>query len=142
MAALDLVLKVLAGIVAFGLGAATALYEALFAALYWHHDRLPLSPVLALIVNPGLAIFAYWGTGRLLGILAPAVPWLIVMVLAATSTSEGDLLLTNTNWVGIGTLFIGSIAFAAGTVPPMRWAAAQRSGLVTVDPWRQPPTAR
>jgi hypothetical protein len=138
----DVALRVMAGFIAFGLGAASAIYEALLSALYWHHDRLPLSLVIALIANPALAIFAYWGTGRLLGILAPAAPWLIVMVLAASRTTEGDLIFTNNNWVGIATLFVGSIAFALGTVPAMRWAATQRSGLVTVDAWRQPPPAR
>jgi hypothetical protein len=124
--AADLGLRVVAGIVGFGLGAVSAMYEALLADLRWHSYRVPLSPVLALLANPLLVLFAFWGTGRLAAALLPAIPWLAVMVMAATRTTEGDLVFTGDNWVGLATLFVGAIAFAVGILPLMRPASAVR----------------
>jgi Family of unknown function (DUF6113) len=119
---LDPALRLAAVVVAAGLGAVTGVYEALLSSLYWHNDRVPLSPVLALLVNPLLVQIAYRGTGRLVAALAPAVPWMVVMVLAADRTAEGDLIFTGDNWVGVATLFVGAIAFALGVVPILRRA--------------------
>jgi Family of unknown function (DUF6113) len=122
---LDLALRAAAVVVAAGLGAVTGVYEALLSALYWHGGRLPLSPVIALLANPLLVRLAYRGTGRLVAALAPAVPWMVVMVLAADRTAEGDLIFTGNNWVGLVTLFVGSISFALGVV---RWVRRPASG--------------
>lgn len=122
----DTALRITAVIVAAALGMVTAIYEALFSALYWQHGRLPLAPVLALVANPLLAMFAYRGTGRLVAVLAPAVPWVVVMILAADRTREGDLIFAGDNWVAVATLFVGSIAFGVGVVPLIRSAARSR----------------
>src|SRR6266498_4945946 len=46
------------------------------------------------------------------------------MVVAADRTAEGDLIFAGTNWVGLVTLFAGSIAFALGVVPLVRASVA------------------
>jgi Family of unknown function (DUF6113) len=130
---LDPTLRVAALVVAAGLGAVTAIYEALLSALYWHGDRVPLSVVLALLANPLLVRLAYRGTGRLVAGLAPAVPWIVVMVLSADRTAEGDLIFAGNNWVGLATLFVGSIAFALGVVRWSRAAAVSRPATPTVS---------
>src|SRR5215218_7132805 len=98
MRLLDPALRVAAVVVAAGLGGVTGIYEALLVALYWHGQRLPLSPAVALVVNPLLVLLACRGSGRLVAALAPAVPWMAVMVLAAERTAEGDLIFTGNNW--------------------------------------------
>ena len=76
--------------------------------------RIPLALVLALVTNPLLGWFAFTTTGRRFAALLPAGAWCVVWILAAGRTTEGDLLITNDNWVGLLTLFTGPIAFAIG----------------------------
>jgi hypothetical protein len=76
--------------------------------------RIPLSLVLALVTNPLLGWFAFATTGRRFAALLPAAAWCVVWILAAGRTTEGDLLITNDNWVGLLTLFSGPLAFAVG----------------------------
>jgi hypothetical protein len=124
----DPALRLLTILVAAALGAVSASYEALLSPLYWHGSRLPLATALAVVGNPLLIWFTYLGTGRLLALLAPAGSWLAVMLLAASRTTEGDLLLAGDNWVAFATLLAGSIAFALGVVPIMRYAVPRRTG--------------
>lgn len=87
--------------------------------------RIPLALVLALVTNPLLGWFAYTTSGRRFAALLPAGAWCVVWILAAGRTSEGDLLITNDNWVGLLTLFTGPLAFAIGIyVTALRHRAA------------------
>src|SRR5262249_41136003 len=43
--------------------------------------------------------------------LLPAIGWLIVIFAAGTKRSEGDLLITGNNWVGIATIVLGAVAW-------------------------------
>ena len=95
-----------------GLAAASAVYEAFLTPLYWHTVRVPLSLVLAVAGNAGLAWLTRYLTGRTGAVLAPAGVWTLLMFAAAVQTSEGDLVLNPTNWVAIGTLTLGSLTFA------------------------------
>lgn len=70
--------------------------------------------MLALVTNPLLGWFAVTTTGRRFAALLPAGAWCVVWILAAGRTTEGDLLITNDNWVGLLTLFAGPVAFAVG----------------------------
>ena len=74
--------------------------------------RLPVALILALVTNPLLVWFVITTTGRRLAALLPAGAWCVVWVLAAARTTEGDLLLTDSNWVGLATLLSGPIVFA------------------------------
>ncbi|GGM32662.1 hypothetical protein ACFFX1_05090 [Dactylosporangium sucinum] len=93
-----------------------ALIEAFFAPFRLHGTgaRIPISLVLAVVTNPLLGWFAFTTTGRRLAALLPAGAWCAVWILAAGRTTEGDLLLTDGNWVGLLTLFAGPLAFAVG----------------------------
>lgn len=89
--------------------------------------RLPVALVLAVVVNLALVWFAAAVTGRAVAIAPPALAWTAVMLASGSRTTEGDLLLTGNNWVGITTLIAGVLAFAAGAYrlilrqPPGSW---------------------
>jgi hypothetical protein len=99
-------------VIALMLAAVSAAYEAFLTPLYWGTTRLPVSLVAAVVCNLALVWFAYAVTGRRLAAVGPALVWVAVMVTAASRTAEGDLVLTDNNWVGIGTMLAGSVAFA------------------------------
>jgi hypothetical protein len=113
----DLTLRITGTVVGVLLGAVTALWEALLTPLYvvagGHVVRLPLAPILAVVINVGLVWFTRRITGKAGLALLPGLAWLIVMVPAGNLTSDGDLLVEGT-WVGISTLFLGSIGWAVG----------------------------
>jgi hypothetical protein len=104
------------GVVSVGLAAAFALYGAFFAPLYFPGSdlRMPIALVVALVGNPLLTWYTYQVTGHRLAVLAPAAVWCGVWLAASGRTTEGDLLITGDNWVGLTTLFVGPLAFAAG----------------------------
>jgi hypothetical protein len=123
MGRLDLALKIVGAIVATGLGAAAGIYEALLSPLHVAHSSvyLPVTLVLAIVGNPALAWFAYAVTGRRAAVILPAGAWCLVWFAGASRTTEGDLIITGTGWVGLATLLAGPIAFALGVfVPTMR----------------------
>ena len=113
-------LAIAGGIVATGLGAMLGLFEAFLTPLRLPHSTyLPVALVLALIGNPVLSWFAGEVTGRRFAAILPAAAWCVVWVVAATKTSEGDLIITGNNWVGLVTLLAGPIAFALGIFIPV-----------------------
>jgi hypothetical protein len=112
---LDNVVRVAGFVVAVALAAVTAAYEAVYAELYFSPTvRAPYALIAALVLNPALVWFAYTVTGRRAAALGPTLAWVCVMFAASSATSEGDLILTNDNWVGIATLIGGTVAFAVG----------------------------
>jgi hypothetical protein len=117
---LDVALRIAGLVVATGLGAVSGLIEAFLAPLrFGSFGFVPVSLVLAVITNPALAWFAYAATGRRSVALFPAAAWCTVWFLGATKTAEGDLLITDDNWVGVSTLLSGPIAFALGVFVPV-----------------------
>ncbi|MFF5226189.1 hypothetical protein [Dactylosporangium sp. NPDC000521] len=119
---LDTVIAVGGLVVAVLLALALAVFEAFLAPLRVsdlglsgtgkNNMRVPLALVLALVTNPMLVWFAFTTTGRRFAPLLPAGAWCVVWILAAGRTTEGDLLITADNWLGLLTLFAGSMAFA------------------------------
>jgi hypothetical protein len=107
--------------IAIGLAAVSSVWEAFLTPLaaHWtsgghsHSVRLPLALVLAVGGNFALAWFTRTVTGRGAYILGPFLVWTALMVVAASETTEGDLVLTSNNWVGITTMFAGALAYAA-----------------------------
>ena len=120
-------------VVALLLAALSALFEALLTPLYWGETRFPLALPLAVLGNAALAWFTVTVTGRRLAAAGPAVVWTALMVVASSRTTEGDLVLTGNNWVGVATMLVGTVTFGvagfllvragvwpaeAGPVPP------------------------
>ena len=108
----DLAVRIVGFVVAVLLAVATATYEVFLVPLRWDGARLPVSVAGALVVNLALAWFTVVVTRRRIAVVGPAAAWMVVMVAAATRTSEGDLVLTDNNWVGIVTMLAGSLTFA------------------------------
>lgn len=109
-------------VVAAGLGAVSAAYEAFLTPLMlrWtsggqlHTLRLPVALAVAVAGNLALVWFAYTVVGRVAGAFAPAAAWTLAMVAAAKQTDAGDLVLTGNNWVGLVTMLVGVLAYAGG----------------------------
>lgn len=107
-------------LVAVGLAAMSALWEAFLTPLSWtwtsgghaHYVRLPIALVLAVVGNSALAWFTRAVTGKVLAVLAPFAVWTGIMLVAAGRTREGDLVLTSNNWVALATIFVGALWFA------------------------------
>jgi hypothetical protein len=108
----DIGMRVAGFVVALGLTVLTAAFEVFLSALYWNEHRLPVSAVAAVVVNVALIWFTVFVTGRRLAVAPVAVLWVVMMVMASSRKSEGDLLLTDNNWVGIVTMLVGSLTFA------------------------------
>lgn len=112
----DLFYRVAGTGVGVALGAATGVWEAVLSPMYLHvghsYVRLPLSVVLAIASNAGLVWFTFTITGHTWLSLLPGAAWFGIMVLAAGETSEGDLIITGNNWVGLLTILFGSVAWA------------------------------
>jgi hypothetical protein len=109
---LDTAVRLLGFMIALLLAALSAAFEAFLTPLYWGSTRFPVSLVAAMVGNFALVYFTYVVTGRRLAAVGPALVWVVVLVAAASRTGEGDLVLTDSNWVGIATMLAGSIAFA------------------------------
>ncbi|GAA3275864.1 hypothetical protein GCM10020218_023240 [Dactylosporangium vinaceum] len=138
---LDVVITVTGLIVATLLGAALAVVEAVWAPLRIGGFRVPASLVVALVTNPMLGWFAYTVTKRRLATLLPAAAWCVVWIMAAGRTTEGDMIITEDNWVGLLTLFAGPLAFAVGIyISNMRQHVAPTRA-TTTKPSPEPPPA-
>jgi hypothetical protein len=109
----DLLLRVAGVLVSGALGAATSVVEVLWCPMYVSGFRFPLSLILALVLNPVLVWFAHSSTKWKAATLAPALTWCIVWFAASMPTGEGDLLITQSNWVGLVTTLLGPTAFGA-----------------------------
>jgi hypothetical protein len=107
-------LKIAGAVVATGLAAVLGVTEAFLSPLRIGTVRIPLSLVLAILLNPPLAWYAVAVTGRKAAAALPALAWSAVWFIAASKTTEGDLVIASGNWVGLMTLLAGPIAFAVG----------------------------
>jgi len=135
---LDLTGRILGFVIALLLAAASAVYEVFLTPLYWGSTRLPVSLLAALVGNIALVYFTYVVTGRRLATVGPAVVWVGVMVVAASRSSECDLVLTDNNWVGIGTMLVGSVAFAVAGYRLILTTVRPRAGAPRPDPSADP----
>jgi hypothetical protein len=108
----DLMLRIMGALVGLAGGLVTAVLEVFLSPLRVGTVRLPASILLAVIGNLVLVWYTHRATSHRGAALLPGAAWFVVMVLAAGRTSEGDLLLTGDNWVGLVTIFAGTIAFA------------------------------
>lgn len=74
---------------------------------------LGVSVLLAIAANLGIAWFAVGTTRRRWALGPPWALWTLLMLYAAgVRTHEGDYLLSGDNWVALGMILAGSLAFA------------------------------
>jgi hypothetical protein len=110
--AAHLALRIVGGLVAVAAAAVTALAEIFFAPLRVGGVLIGASVVFAVVANVAIVYFTVAATGARWPALVPPVVWFALMLLASGRRGEGDLLLTSNNWVGLVTIFAGSLAFA------------------------------
>ena len=73
---------------------------------------VPLSVLVAIVGNAGLMRFAYVTTQHRWLAVLPGVVWIALAFVATSGTSEGDIVLTSTSWVGPVYLLAGSATVA------------------------------
>lgn len=122
--AVDVVSRVVAHTVSILLAVLLALVEAFLLPMRVGPLAVPfISLLLAVVANAGLIRFARYATGSRLGIIAPCVAWIGVLLALSTRTAEGDLVMPG-DWRGLGLLFIGAGAFTVSgflaVSPPVR----------------------
>lgn len=110
--ALDLALRVLAGLIVTVAAVLSAALELILATVRVGGHLVGISVLLAVVANTALAWFAHRAVGTGWAVAIPAVIWFGLMVVAAGGTAEGDILLAGNNWVGLGMIVAGSMAFA------------------------------
>ncbi|HZD98284.1 MAG TPA: hypothetical protein VE132_09005, partial [Micromonosporaceae bacterium] len=115
---IELILRVVGVVIAVCLAAVTAFWEALLTPLhvtiFGAVVRLPIAPLIAVVLNIGIFWFGRVVTGRTGLALLPAVAWFVVIFAAGNRTSEGDILIAGNNWVGVVTILLGAVAWAVG----------------------------
>lgn len=109
---LDLALRVAGGLVAVLGGVLTAVLELLLATLRVGGQLIGVSVLLAVAANVALSWFAHEAVGRRWAVALPALPWFVLMAVAAVRTAEGDLLVAGDNWVGLAMIVAGAMTFA------------------------------
>jgi hypothetical protein len=114
----DLILRIVGVVVGVGLAAVTAFWEALLTPLhvtiFGAVVRLPIAPLIAVVLNLAIFWFGRIVTGRTGLALLPAIAWFVVIFAAGNRTSEGDILIAGNNWVGVVTILLGALAWAVG----------------------------
>ncbi|MEO3922936.1 hypothetical protein ABGB07_03510 [Micromonosporaceae bacterium B7E4] len=110
--AVDLVLRVVGGVVAVVAAAVTAVLELILSMLRVGGVLIGVSVLVTVLANVALGWFAPRVVGRRWALALPAVVWFALMVVAAGGTSEGDVLIAANNWVGLVMIFAGSVTFA------------------------------
>ncbi|MBY8874404.1 hypothetical protein K7640_21470 [Micromonospora sp. PLK6-60] len=124
---LDVLLRVAGGVVALSAGALVAVLELILAVAAWEQVKARPSTSgevlvgvasgvagLVLVVGATVALswFAHAAVGTRWAALLPALPWFVLMAVAAVRTREGDLLLGGDNLLGLGLILAGAVTFA------------------------------
>jgi hypothetical protein len=108
------------------LGFVTALWEVFASPLYAGAVPLPVSPALAVASNLALIWFTRRVTGRSGLALLPGVVWFGTMIVAASKTNAGSLLIPSNDYMGLAAILLGCAAWGIGGY----WAVLrQRTGL-------------
>ena len=103
--AADLALRAAGGVVALAGAVLTAVIELFYTPLYVGPVRVPATLVLAVLTNVGLVWFTRTTTGSNLFALVPGLVWMGLMVVGASRTTEGDIVLHDA--FGLATIFAG-----------------------------------
>lgn len=76
---------------------------------------VPLGPVLAVLANLVTGLWAVRITGNRSAAAAPALGWLLTVLLLSSSRGEGDVVITNSGR-GVAFLLLGALAWVAAAV--------------------------
>jgi hypothetical protein len=101
-----------------------ALLGAFLTPLRFGTVLVPLSLLLVVGGLVGILWFAKIATDHVGLSLVPGIVWLLISLILSSRTTEGDLVLTQQNWVGsvyllLGSVTIGVVAYRM-IVPPRR----------------------
>lgn len=121
--ALELLLRIGGLAVSFVLAAGTGLLEALYTSLRVGESRAWWSVLAAILGNAFLVWFALFTARERWAPVVPAVTWTLVMIVASYRTSEGDVLMAETNPMALGTMMAGFATFVIAW-----WALEIRRG--------------
>jgi hypothetical protein len=108
-----LVLRVLAGVLIALTAAGLAVVESFLVPLRIGSVPFPITILLAVAGNVGLAKLAGRKTGSIAGAAVPPVLWLVVIIVLSLPRPEGDLIVPG-NLTGLAFLFAGAVAGAFG----------------------------
>jgi hypothetical protein len=113
------------------LGFVTAVWAVFTSPLYAGTVPLPVSPILAAVSNLALVWFTRRVTGRTGLALLPGVVWFGTMIVAASQTHAGDLLIPANDYMGLAAILVGCAAWGIGGY----WAVLrQRPSVALVRP--------
>jgi hypothetical protein len=107
----ELTLRIAGTVVGLLLAFLTALWEIFASPLRAGGVPLPVSPVLAVLTSAGVVWFTRQVTGRNGLALLPGIVWFGTMVVAASRTGEGDLLLPGNDYMGLAAILLGCVAW-------------------------------
>jgi hypothetical protein len=109
---LDVLVRVLGAVVAIWGGFLLGTYATFMTPYRIGTALVPVSLLLAVGGNLALIWFAYVTTRNKFLALLPGLVWVVLSFVAANRTTEGDLVLFQSNWVGTVYLFAGSVTIA------------------------------
>ena len=105
----DVLVRVGGAVVAIWGGILLGLYATFMTPFRIGTALVPISIALAVVGNAGLVWFAYLTTRNKFVALLPGLVWAVLSFMGSARTTEGDLVLYQSNWVGTVYLFAGSI---------------------------------
>lgn len=98
----------------------------------WQAGAVPVAAIALSLVNLVVFRAAGWAMESRLGAVAPATPWMVVLVLLSSRRPEGDLVVTGTT-AGYTYMFGGAVAALIAIV----WTRSARPWALTALP--EPP---
>jgi hypothetical protein len=107
----ELLLRIAGTVVALLLAFLSALWTIVASPLRLGGSPLPVSPVLAVLTGIGLVWFTRRVTGHNGLALLPGVVWFGTMVVGASRTGEGDLLMPGNDYMGLVAILLGCAAW-------------------------------
>ncbi|SCE89351.1 hypothetical protein GA0074696_1505 [Micromonospora purpureochromogenes] len=109
---LDVALRIAGGLVSVVGGVLVALLGLLLSTVRVGGHLIGVSVLVTIGAAIAVSWFAYATVGRRWAVALPALPWFVLMAVAAVRTTEGDLLVAGDNWVGLGMITAGAMTFA------------------------------
>lgn len=106
---LDLLLRVAGAVIGVWGGVLLSFYGAFLTGFKIGTVLVPISLVLAIAGNILLIWFTYQASGHKFVALIPSLVWVVLSFVASSRTTEGDLVLVDSNWVSVVYLLAGSI---------------------------------